>query len=78
MQAQSHESIGVLHYLSGGAWDPHDRNSMALFCDSSFQCWDLRSMKYVFSIFKIFYFITLFFIQKNPESRTSFAPGESW
>lgn len=47
IQVQSQESIGVLHYLSGGAWDPHDRNIVAAFCDSSLQCWDLRTMKYV-------------------------------
>lgn len=37
----------MLHYLTGGAWDPHDFNTMALTCDSSVQLWDLRTMKYV-------------------------------
>lgn len=44
-QVQSQESAGVLHYLSGGAWDPHDVNSIALTCDSSIQFWDIRTMK---------------------------------
>jgi len=38
----------MLHTLSGGAWDPHDQNAVAAICDSSLQCWDLRSMKYDF------------------------------
>lgn len=37
----------MLHSLSGGAWDPHDYNAVALTCDSSVQLWDLRTMKYV-------------------------------
>lgn len=41
----SQESVGMLHTLSGGAWDPHDRNAVSTICDSSLQCWDLRSMK---------------------------------
>ncbi|KAJ4774956.1 Protein TSSC1 [Rhynchospora pubera] len=41
----SQESVGMLHNLSGGAWDPHDRNAVAAICDSSLQCWDLRTMK---------------------------------
>lgn len=39
------ESVGMLHTLSGGAWDPHDQNAISAICDSSLQCWDLRSMK---------------------------------
>ncbi|CAA6663269.1 unnamed protein product [Spirodela intermedia] len=49
-EVQSQESVGVLHHLSGGAWDPHDRNTVAAFCDSSLQCWDLRTMKKTNSI----------------------------
>ncbi|XP_078440421.1 WD repeat-containing protein DWA2-like [Wolffia australiana] len=49
-EAKSKESVEVLHSISGGVWDPHDRNSVATFCDSSFQCWDLRSMKKTSSI----------------------------
>ncbi|XP_078173483.1 WD repeat-containing protein DWA2-like [Carex rostrata] len=41
----SQESVGMLHNFSGGAWDPHDRNAVAAICDSSLQCWDLRTMK---------------------------------
>ncbi|ONK79847.1 uncharacterized protein A4U43_C01F10770 [Asparagus officinalis] len=41
----SQESVGMLHNLSGGAWDPHDQNAIAAICDSALQCWDLRSMK---------------------------------
>jgi hypothetical protein len=37
----------VLHKLSGGAWDPHDVNAVAVTCDSATQFWDLRTMKYV-------------------------------
>ncbi|KAK6939238.1 hypothetical protein RJ641_028769, partial [Dillenia turbinata] len=44
-QVQSRESVGMLHYLSGGAWDPHDVNAVALTSDSSIQFWDLRTMK---------------------------------
>ncbi|OVA03007.1 WD40 repeat [Macleaya cordata] len=44
-QVQSRESVGMLHYFSGGAWDPHDRNAVAATCDSSIQFWDLRTMK---------------------------------
>ncbi|OMP11145.1 hypothetical protein COLO4_03999 [Corchorus olitorius] len=44
-QVQSKESSGMLHYLSGGAWDPHDVNSVAATCESSVQFWDLRTMK---------------------------------
>ncbi|KAJ8772562.1 hypothetical protein K2173_027739 [Erythroxylum novogranatense] len=44
-QVQTKESAGMLHYLSGGAWDPHDLNAIAATCDSSVQFWDLRTMK---------------------------------
>ncbi|CAB4296056.1 unnamed protein product [Prunus armeniaca] len=44
-QVQSQESAGVMHYLSGGAWDPHDTNAVAATCESSIQFWDLRTMK---------------------------------
>lgn len=44
-QVQSKESSGMLHYLSGGAWDPHDVNSVAATSESSVHFWDLRSMK---------------------------------
>lgn len=36
----------MLHHLSGGAWDPHDVNAVALTSDSAIQLWDLRTMKY--------------------------------
>ncbi|CAN6485202.1 unnamed protein product [Victoria cruziana] len=44
-KVQSQESVGMLHYLTGGAWDPHNQNAVAVTCESSSQCWDLRSMK---------------------------------
>lgn len=44
-QVQSQESAGMLHYLSGGAWDPHDVNAVALTSESAIQLWDLRTMK---------------------------------
>ncbi|GMP44513.1 hypothetical protein CsSME_00013419 [Camellia sinensis var. sinensis] len=50
VQVQSQESAGMLHYLSGGAWDPHDVNSVASTCESSIQFWDLRTMKKTNSI----------------------------
>ncbi|KAI8549334.1 hypothetical protein RHMOL_Rhmol06G0017400 [Rhododendron molle] len=50
VQVQSQESAGLLHYLSGGAWDPHDVNSVASTCDSLVQFWDLRTMKKTNSI----------------------------
>lgn len=49
-QVHSKESAGMLHYLSGGAWDPHDVNSVAATCESSVQFWDLRTMKKANSI----------------------------
>lgn len=51
---QSKESSGMLHYLSGGAWDPHDMNAVATTCESSVQFWDLRTMKYVVSAYLSF------------------------
>ncbi|XVF74125.1 hypothetical protein PTKIN_Ptkin13bG0035000 [Pterospermum kingtungense] len=44
-QVQSKASSGMLHYLSGGAWDPHDVNAVVTTCESSVQFWDLRTMK---------------------------------
>ncbi|GFZ10512.1 transducin/WD40 repeat-like superfamily protein [Actinidia rufa] len=49
-RVQSQESAGMLPYLSGGAWDPHDVNSIASTCESSIQFWDLRTMKKTNSI----------------------------
>lgn len=40
----------MLHSLSGGAWDPHDHNALALTCDSSVLLWDLRTMQKTNSI----------------------------
>ncbi|XP_061969537.1 WD repeat-containing protein DWA2-like isoform X3 [Populus nigra] len=50
VEVQSKESAGMLHYLSGGAWDPHDVNAVAATCESSVQFWDLRAMKKTNSI----------------------------
>ncbi|XP_057435139.1 WD repeat-containing protein DWA2-like [Lotus japonicus] len=49
-QVQSKDSAGVLHKLSGGAWDPHDVNSVAATCESYLQFWDVRTMKKTNSI----------------------------
>ncbi|KAL5778337.1 hypothetical protein ACOSP7_011263 [Xanthoceras sorbifolium] len=49
-QVQSKESAGMLHYLSGGAWDPHDVSAIAATSVSSVQFWDLRTMKKTNSI----------------------------
>ncbi|KAM7514000.1 hypothetical protein LguiA_003583 [Lonicera macranthoides] len=49
-QVQSQESAGMLHSLSGGAWDPLDVNAVASTCESSVQFWDLRTMKKTNSI----------------------------
>ncbi|KAK4745771.1 hypothetical protein SAY87_012083 [Trapa incisa] len=49
-QVQPQESAGMLHYLSAGAWDLHDVNALALTCESSFQFWDLMTMKKTYSI----------------------------
>ncbi|VYS46685.1 unnamed protein product [Arabidopsis thaliana] len=46
----SKDSAGMLHSLSGGAWDPHDVNAVAVTGESSVQFWDLRTMKKVNSI----------------------------
>ena len=40
----SKESAGMRHSLSGGAWNPHDVNSVAATSESSIQFWDLRTM----------------------------------
>ncbi|KAD7477082.1 hypothetical protein R6Q59_006957 [Mikania micrantha] len=44
-QVQSQESVGMLHHLSSGAWDPHDVNALASTTESSIHFWDLRTMK---------------------------------
>ncbi|XP_042494765.1 WD repeat-containing protein DWA2-like [Macadamia integrifolia] len=49
-QVQSQESVGMLHSLSGGAWDPHNQNAVAAICDSLIQFWDIRTMKKTNSI----------------------------
>lgn len=49
-EVQCQESVGMLQHLSGGAWDPHDQNSVIAICDSILQCWDLRTMKKTNSI----------------------------
>ncbi|XP_054810151.1 WD repeat-containing protein DWA2-like isoform X2 [Prosopis cineraria] len=49
-QVQSQDSVGMLHNLSGGAWDPHDVNSVAATCESSVQLWDIRTMKKTISV----------------------------
>ena len=54
---QSKESSGMLHYLSGGAWDPHDINAVAATCESSVHFWDLRTMKYVVSAYLSFFLV---------------------
>ncbi|EOA38123.1 hypothetical protein CARUB_v10009593mg [Capsella rubella] len=46
----SKDSAGMLHSLSGGAWNPHDVNAVAASGESSVQFWDLRTMKKVNSI----------------------------
>ncbi|XP_010459740.1 PREDICTED: WD repeat-containing protein DWA2-like [Camelina sativa] len=46
----SKDSAGMLHSLSGGAWNPHDVNAVAATGESSVQFWDLRTMKKVNSI----------------------------
>lgn len=56
VKLQSQESAGMLHYLSGGAWDPHDVNVVASTCESSIQFWDLRTMKYVTFIVQHFHY----------------------
>ncbi|XP_028757808.1 WD repeat-containing protein DWA2 isoform X2 [Neltuma alba] len=49
-EIQSQDSAGMLHKLSGGAWDPHDVNSVAATFESSVQFWDIRTMKKTISI----------------------------
>ncbi|KAG5047950.1 hypothetical protein JHK85_009053 [Glycine max] len=49
-QVQSQDSAGMLHKLSGGAWDPHDVSSVAATCESYLQFWDVRTMKKTMSI----------------------------
>ena len=50
----------MLHYLSGGAWDPHDVNAVASTCEWSIQFWDLRTMKYVFALRQLNFTLALF------------------
>ncbi|KAH1123759.1 hypothetical protein GLYMA_06G018800v4 [Glycine max] len=47
---QSQDSAGMLHKLSGGAWNPHDVSSVAATCESYLQFWDVRTMKKTMSI----------------------------
>ncbi|KAK7283449.1 hypothetical protein RIF29_12968 [Crotalaria pallida] len=49
-QVQSKDSAGMLHKLHGGAWDPHDVNSVAATCESYLQFWDIRTMTKTSSI----------------------------
>ncbi|KAK9112529.1 hypothetical protein Scep_020048 [Stephania cephalantha] len=49
-KVQLKESVGMLDYFSGGAWDPNDWNAAAVTCDSSIQFWDIRTMKKTSSI----------------------------
>ncbi|XP_062194995.1 WD repeat-containing protein DWA2-like [Phragmites australis] len=41
----SQGSADMLPNLQGGAWDPHNYNSVAAISDSSLHLWDLRSME---------------------------------
>lgn len=41
----SQGSVDMLPNLRGGAWDPHNHNSIAVISDSALQLWDLRSME---------------------------------
>ena len=43
----SQGSADMLPNLRGGAWDPHNHNTVATITDSSLHFWDLRSMKLV-------------------------------
>ncbi|XP_068480771.1 WD repeat-containing protein DWA2-like isoform X2 [Phaseolus vulgaris] len=49
-QVQSQDSAGMLHKLSGGAWDPHDVSSVVATCESYLQFWDVRTMKKSISV----------------------------
>ncbi|KAL9312504.1 hypothetical protein ACSQ67_017956 [Phaseolus vulgaris] len=49
-QVQSQDSAGMLHKLSGGAWDPHDVSSVVATCESYLQFWDVRTMKKTISV----------------------------
>lgn len=43
----SQGSADMLPNLRGGAWDPHNHNSIAAISDSSLHLWDLRSMELI-------------------------------
>lgn len=47
LQVISQGSADMLPNLRGGAWDPHNHNTVATITDSSLHFWDLRSMKLV-------------------------------
>jgi len=47
LQVISQGSADMLPNLRGGAWDPHNHNSIAAISDSSLQLWDLRSMELI-------------------------------
>lgn len=47
LQVISQGSADMLPNLCGGAWDPHNHNSIASISDSSLQLWDLRSMELI-------------------------------
>lgn len=57
----------MLHYLSGGSWDPHDVNAIAATCESSIQFWDLRTMTYV--VFFMFFASLFVNLSQSPVSR---------
>lgn len=48
LQVISQGSADMLPNLCGGAWDPHNHNSIAAISDSSLHLWDLRSMELIF------------------------------
>ena len=47
LQVISQGSADMLPNLRGGAWDPHNHNTVAAVTDSSLHFWDLRTMKLV-------------------------------
>ncbi|KAL6911572.1 hypothetical protein ACP4OV_000377 [Aristida adscensionis] len=46
----SQASADMLPNLQGGAWDPHNHNSIAAISNSSLHLWDLRSMEKTIAI----------------------------
>lgn len=63
LQVISQGSVDMLPNLRGGAWDPHNHNSIAAISDSSLHLWDLRSMELILYLDFLWFYMLLSVIQ---------------